>query len=567
MKRKAVDCAAATLDNAKKPDEPALVTALFSRRLAQPIAALAVKCGVPANAVTILGGLCWVVSLPLAPLAGWCLGTEVAPGAGVVLWLACCILWNAGYILDVADGSVARMTHTSSRAGFFLDYVFHLLFKPAFLASVGLGLAFQSGSSLSPEWFSISFFSLVALALLSVPANGSAASSAAEAALCGETACGRLKPDGAARPALWLGSADVSDSAALKRRTPLRAARTIAQEVASYYLQAPFFSLLVCVDLAFGAARARGLAPARLDSIASFNMFPVTTAVFAALGIVLIARIPVRLASQWRRLGRATRVGRAGRAAFWTSAALVAISIPFAAAAPLVALDISIGGGSASAGEAALRRILALSAALWLIAYAGLALGRGLSRRSRMPIHNRYLQAVVPGMLVPTAFLAHGFGLWLGIGFEGMDPVSGPLGLLCLTMPFLATGACFASETATAAHVVCEEIGKGRLRPDSPDAAPGTPLWRAAAPDGPQAPASPRLALLLLAVSAATDIILGALQSPPPLPRGAVFLATCIVLAAGMPSRIRSAYALLHSGGRNPSGAQSANNPQPQSAK
>ena len=109
------------MSSSRKPDEPALVTALFSRRLAEPFARLAVRLGISADAVTVAGGLCWMASLPLAPLAGW-MGS---PG----LWAACATLWCLGYWLDVVDGSVARLTGTSSRAGFFLDCVFHLLFK------------------------------------------------------------------------------------------------------------------------------------------------------------------------------------------------------------------------------------------------------------------------------------------------------------------------------------------------------------------------------------------------------------------------------------------------------
>ena len=37
--------------SSRKPDEPALVTALFSRRLAEPFARLAVRLGISADAV------------------------------------------------------------------------------------------------------------------------------------------------------------------------------------------------------------------------------------------------------------------------------------------------------------------------------------------------------------------------------------------------------------------------------------------------------------------------------------------------------------------------------------
>ena len=130
--------------SSEKPGEPALVTAMFSRRLAEPVARLCVRLGISANAVTVAGGLCWIVSLALPPLAMAIAGGANEPDGALVplawLWLAAAALWCLGYFLDVVDGSVARLTGTGSDAGFFLDYVFHVLFKPAFLFSVGLGL-------------------------------------------------------------------------------------------------------------------------------------------------------------------------------------------------------------------------------------------------------------------------------------------------------------------------------------------------------------------------------------------------------------------------------------------
>ena len=53
-----------------KPDECALITERFARRLAYPLARLALRLGWSANAVTLLAGGCWLASLPLVVAAG-----------------------------------------------------------------------------------------------------------------------------------------------------------------------------------------------------------------------------------------------------------------------------------------------------------------------------------------------------------------------------------------------------------------------------------------------------------------------------------------------------------------
>ena len=71
--------------SSRKPDEPALVTELFSRRLAEPFARLAVRLGISADAITVAGGLCWMISLPLAPLAGYPINYERVGGSGRIV--------------------------------------------------------------------------------------------------------------------------------------------------------------------------------------------------------------------------------------------------------------------------------------------------------------------------------------------------------------------------------------------------------------------------------------------------------------------------------------------------
>lgn len=459
------------MSSSRKPDEPALVTALFSRRLAEPFARLAVRLGLSADAVTVAGGLCWMLSLPLAPLAGWL--------RSPALWAACAALWCAGYWLDVVDGSVARLTGTSSRAGFFLDCVFHLLFKPAFLFSVGLGAALGCGAFLGcGETFVPAGIALLALSVLSLPANGAAATSAAELSLCEEVALGRLRPDGAARPALWLGAADVAAPAAEKRRTPLRAAKTLAQETLSYYLQGPFFALLVAADFALHLA-VRGTVvcdgPSLLADAALSWRMPVTGAGFALLSLALLLRIPLRLLRESRRLGRPTRAGRAGRVLARLGALSTALGAAALLAWPLAAPRIENGPGAA-----------ALFLALFLAPVAFLLLGAWMraaaaraTRRAGLPIHNRYLLRAFDLLLAPAVvgafaiFLAGNYDFSFGFLFSSAP--AWPIVLLLCLAP-LAAVACRPVASETLAHVLCQETGKGRLRPGDP--AP----WSAPAP-------------------------------------------------------------------------------------
>lgn len=261
-----------------KPDERAMTTALVGRRLAYPFARLARRVGLSANAVTVMAGVCWMASLPLVVAAGAATGSRRFGGG--VLWFFCGFLWNAGYVLDMADGSLARMTGTASRRGFYLDYVFHLLFKPAFPAALGIGLFLSRGGGLG--W--------LLLAVLAIPANWSASASAVEHVLCEETGLGRLGTDGATGSAgrrLWLGVTEMHDDGREKASDPRRLARTLAAEVFSYYGQFSFFSLTILLDLVLSGLGIRGM--------------PVTAVCFAVLVVTLTVRVPFRV---WREYCR-----------------------------------------------------------------------------------------------------------------------------------------------------------------------------------------------------------------------------------------------------------------------
>lgn len=265
-----------------KSDECALITEMFARRLAYPVACLAQRLGIPANTVTLLGGGCWMLSVPLVVLAGWWYGRG-ATHVGWFVWLLCGFLWNAGYVLDLADGSLARLTGTARPSGFYLDYVFHLLFKPAFLSSLGIGLYLAHRGGVA----------YLLLAVLAIPANWSASSAAVEHVLCEETGKGRARrwtpgSDTAAQ-ALWLGSTDSQAEARSKCRGLVRPVRVLLQEVLSYYGQFTFFSITVLIDWLL-ASRPR---PWPL---------PVTTGAYLCLSVLLSVRTPFRMARDFRRV-------------------------------------------------------------------------------------------------------------------------------------------------------------------------------------------------------------------------------------------------------------------------
>lgn len=264
----------------KKPNEPALITELFARRLAYPFARYAYKLGISANAVTIIAGLCWVLCAPLAVVAGWAYDWH-GKGIGLTLWFLCGVLWNAGYILDLADGSLARMTGTSSRRGSYLDYVFHLLTKPAFLLSIGIGIFLANGGGLL--WLLV--------AVLSIPANWSATACAVEHVLCEEF--GRGKFDGGDRNTatfrqLWLGVTDINDAATDKAATPLDIAKALVKEIFSYYGQFTFFSITVGLDI--------------IIAFFSDAVLPVTSFCFLFVSLVFIVRLPFKVYREYKRI-------------------------------------------------------------------------------------------------------------------------------------------------------------------------------------------------------------------------------------------------------------------------
>ena len=274
-----------------KPDEPALTTELIGRRIAYPFALLAKRLGMSANAVTVIAGCCWMLSLTL-PF--WlALIPRERNWTTAALWFAAGFLWNAGYILDMSDGSLARMTGTVSKRGFYLDYVFHLLFKPAFLLSIGLGLLITNAGNpyiVAP---------LILLSILSIPANWSATQSAVEHVLCDTHGKNTREPPLSPETfrLLWLGTNDITESAAKKRSAPVRFIKTCVQEVFSYYGQFTFFSITVLIDIIILFC-----VPASKNCSAPPMQFRVTAFFFVIVSTILIIRIPFRIIREYKRI-------------------------------------------------------------------------------------------------------------------------------------------------------------------------------------------------------------------------------------------------------------------------
>lgn len=263
----------------RKPDECALITELWARQLAYPLALAAQRMGLTANAVTLLAGGCWLASVPLMVWAGWCFRQQSSAwGWGCLL--VCGLLWNLGYILDLADGSLARLTGTACPSGFFLDYVFHLLFKPMFLLSIGVFLFLVHGS-----------IGLLILAVGSVCSNWTAASASSEHVACQLVGQGRLDPASLShegRQRIFLGDTDIQNTVEAKQRSVLQTIRVLTQEILSYYGQFTFFSVLVLVD-----------------GIVAWMWrpcFPALTIAFTGLSLAMLIRVPFRVRREFRRI-------------------------------------------------------------------------------------------------------------------------------------------------------------------------------------------------------------------------------------------------------------------------
>lgn len=137
-------------------DVPAY-TRWINRGMARGIAALCASWGWSANAVSAvsavfsLAALVLLVLLPVAPLTG----------------LLVAVLLAAGYVLDSADGQVARVTGTGSMAGEWLDHVIDAARTPAVHLCVAAGFVQFYGGSAWQWWLPLVYCALSACHFMS----------------------------------------------------------------------------------------------------------------------------------------------------------------------------------------------------------------------------------------------------------------------------------------------------------------------------------------------------------------------------------------------------------------
>lgn len=113
-------------------------TRWVNRGLARYAAAAAYRWGVSANGVTILSAVMSAVAIALIILAP----------PRVLVGVAAAVLFAIGYLLDSADGQVARLSRQSSPAGEWLDHVVDAIRSPAIHLAALVGLWRQGG----PRW-------------------------------------------------------------------------------------------------------------------------------------------------------------------------------------------------------------------------------------------------------------------------------------------------------------------------------------------------------------------------------------------------------------------------------
>lgn len=128
-----------------------------NRGMARGVAALCASWGWSANAVsaasalTSFSGLLLLVLLPVTPLTG----------------LLVAVLLAAGYVLDSADGQVARVTGTGSLAGEWLDHVIDAARTPAVHLFVAAGFIHLYGGAAWQWWIPLLYCILSACHFMS----------------------------------------------------------------------------------------------------------------------------------------------------------------------------------------------------------------------------------------------------------------------------------------------------------------------------------------------------------------------------------------------------------------
>jgi phosphatidylglycerophosphate synthase len=103
-----------------------LLFRMHARLANAPLAWIAHRCGLSANAVTLAG-----IALAL-PAVAFNL-------TGHFYWAIA--VFHIFFVLDGVDGTLARATHTTSMAGAYLDDLGHYVFHSIYFVSLGFGLA------------------------------------------------------------------------------------------------------------------------------------------------------------------------------------------------------------------------------------------------------------------------------------------------------------------------------------------------------------------------------------------------------------------------------------------
>ena len=128
-------------------------TARINRPLARYVAAACASVGISADAVTLISFGLHLAGVVVIATSG--VGMAAAVGAYLLLTVA--------YVLDSADGQVARLTNTASRAGEWLDHTVDIVKLVTFHAAIGYHLLGPAGESTAVRW---TFF-VVAIAITS----------------------------------------------------------------------------------------------------------------------------------------------------------------------------------------------------------------------------------------------------------------------------------------------------------------------------------------------------------------------------------------------------------------
>jgi phosphatidylglycerophosphate synthase len=110
-------------------------TRWVNRRLARYAAAVAHRLGLSPNAVTAISAVVSLAGLVVLLVTG------ASPLAGAVV----ATLLAIGYLLDSADGQVARLSGTSSKAGEWLDHVVDAIRTPAIHLAVLVAMLGRDG--------------------------------------------------------------------------------------------------------------------------------------------------------------------------------------------------------------------------------------------------------------------------------------------------------------------------------------------------------------------------------------------------------------------------------------